>query len=67
MIQKEGITTMIGITSYGAYVPLHRLGPRQRDGVSHSKKRSAIMMKTALTMAVAAALDCLSEQSRRRH
>ena len=45
---------MIGITSYGAYVPLRRLstGPRSEKAVANWDEDS-------LTLAVAAAIDCL--------
>ena len=51
---------MIGITSYGAYVPLRRLstGPQTEKAVANWDEDS-------LTMAVAAAIDCLGNIDRK--
>src|SRR5512141_524064 len=50
---------MIGITSYGAYVPLHRLGPETRGWGFPFEKAVGYYDEDSLTMAVAATLDCL--------
>jgi hydroxymethylglutaryl-CoA synthase len=50
---------MIGITSYGAYVPLRRLGPETRGWGFPFEKAVAYYDEDSLTMAVAATLDCL--------
>ena len=50
---------MIGITSYGAYVPLHRLGPETKGWGFPFEKAVGYYDEDSLTMAVTAALDCL--------
>ena len=49
----------VGITSYGAYVPLHRLGPETNGWTSPREKAVANYDEDSITMAVAAALNCL--------
>jgi 3-hydroxy-3-methylglutaryl CoA synthase len=56
---------MIGITSYGAYVPLHRLGPETKGWGFPFEKAVGYYDEDSLTMAVAAALDCLGAHERR--
>jgi len=55
--------TMVGITSYGAYVPLHRLGPETK-GWGFPSKAVGYYDEDSLTMAVAAALDCIGGSDR---
>ena len=55
---------MAGITSYGAYIPLHRLSRTEiarawGDGEAPGEKAVANFDEDSLTMAVAAAKDCL--------
>jgi len=50
---------MIGITSYGAYVPLHRLGPETKGWGFPLEKAVGYYDEDSLTMAVAASMDCL--------
>ncbi len=50
---------MIGITSYGAYIPLHRLGPETKGWGFPFEKAVGYYDEDSLTMAVAAALDCI--------
>lgn len=49
----------IGITSYGAYVPLHRLGPGTSAWTARTEKAVASFDEDSITMAVAAATNCL--------
>src|SRR3989304_790249 len=51
---------MIGIVSYGAYVPLRRLGTGPQG-----EKAVANWDEDSLTMAVAAAIDCLGKIERK--
>ena len=55
---------MIGITSYGAYVPQHRLGPETKGWGFPFEKAVGYYDEDSLTMAVAAALDCLGSSDR---
>jgi hydroxymethylglutaryl-CoA synthase len=55
---------MIGITSYGAYVPLHRLGAETKGWGFPFEKAVGYYDEDSLTMAVAAALDCLHDGDR---
>ncbi len=57
---------MVGIVSYGAYVPLHRLGPGTRGWMAQTEKAVASWDEDSLTMAVAAALDCIGDGDRNR-
>ena len=55
---------MAGITSYGAYIPLHRLSRTEiarawGEGEAPGEKAVANFDEDSLTMAVAAARDCL--------
>jgi len=54
----------IGITSYGAYVPLHRLGPGSNGWTSPREKAVANYDEDSITMAAAAAINCLDGFSR---
>ena len=55
---------MVGIVSYGAYVPLHRLGPGTRGWMAQTEKAVASWDEDSLTMAVEAALDCIGNSDR---
>jgi hydroxymethylglutaryl-CoA synthase len=55
---------MVGITSYGAYVPLRRLGPETKGWGFPFEKAVGYYDEDSLTMAVAAALDCMGEGDR---
>ena len=55
---------MIGITSYGAYVPLRRLGKGTSGWSLPNEKAVANWDEDSLTMAVAAATDCLGNIGR---
>lgn len=57
---------MVGIVSYGAYVPLRRLGPETRGWNLPGEKAVANWDEDSLTMAVAAATDCLGDMDRSR-
>jgi len=50
---------MVGIVSYGAYVPLRRLGQGTQGWRAPGEKAIAYYDEDSLTMAVAAAIDCL--------
>ncbi|MEE9202204.1 MAG: 3-oxoacyl-[acyl-carrier-protein] synthase III C-terminal domain-containing protein [Dehalococcoidia bacterium] len=57
---------MAGIVSFGAYVPLHRLS-KETDGWTASGERAtANFDEDSLTMATAAALDCLQGLDRKQ-
>ncbi len=56
---------MAGIVSYGAYVPLRRLGPGTEGWNLPGEKAVANWDEDSLTMAVAAATDCLGDIDRR--
>jgi 3-hydroxy-3-methylglutaryl CoA synthase/uncharacterized OB-fold protein len=55
---------MVGIVSFGAYVPLRRLGPGTRGWSGQSEKAVAFWDEDSLTMAVAAARDCIGNGNR---
>ena len=55
---------MAGILSYGAYVPLRRLGPGTQGWNVPTEKAVANWDEDSLTMAVAAATDCLVDIAR---
>jgi hydroxymethylglutaryl-CoA synthase len=55
---------MTGIISYGAYVPLHRLGPETKGWGFPFEKAVGYYDEDSLTMAVAAALDCMDGSDR---
>ena len=57
---------MVGIVSYGAYVPLHRLGPGTRGWMAQTEKAVASWDEDSLTMAVAAAADCIGDSDRNK-
>lgn len=62
---------MLGITSYGAYVPLHRLsraelGRAWGGGGSPGEKAVANYDEDSITMAVAAGIDCLADLDRQQ-
>jgi hydroxymethylglutaryl-CoA synthase len=56
---------MIGITSYGTYLPLRRLGQGSKGWNLSSEKSVANWDEDSLTMAVAAAINCLNETDRK--
>jgi hydroxymethylglutaryl-CoA synthase len=56
---------MAGIVSYGAYVPLRRLGPGTQGWNTAGEKAVANWDEDSLTMAVAAAIDCLGSFERK--
>ncbi len=49
----------IGITSYGAYLPWHRLGPGTNGWTARTERAVASFDEDSITMAVAAAVNCL--------
>lgn len=51
---------MVGITSYGGYVPLFRLGKGTLGWLSPFERSAASFDEDSVTMAVAAAIDCLN-------
>lgn len=55
---------MTGIISFGAYVPLRRLGAGTRGWEAPGEKAVANWDEDSLTMAVAAAADCLGDSDR---
>jgi 3-hydroxy-3-methylglutaryl CoA synthase/uncharacterized OB-fold protein len=55
---------MIGIESYGAYVPLRRLGQGTQGWNNAGEKAVANWDEDSLTMAVAATIDCLGNIQR---
>jgi hydroxymethylglutaryl-CoA synthase len=55
---------MVGIVSYGAYVPLRRLGKGTQGWRLPNEKAVAYYDEDSLTMAVAAAIDCIGEMDR---
>lgn len=55
---------MAGITSYGAYVPLWRLQRKSIDTALKGEKAIANFDEDSVTMAVAAATDCLAGADR---
>ena len=55
---------MVGIVSYGAYVPLRRLGQGTQGWRSPNEKAVAYYDEDTLTMGVAAAIDCLGDMDR---
>jgi len=55
---------MVGITSYGAYVPLWRLGKGTADWRAPGERSMASFDEDSITMAVAAAINCLGNMDR---
>lgn len=55
---------MAGIVSYGAYVPLFRLGPGTAGWMAPGEKAVASFDEDSITMAVAAAVDCMNGMDR---
>ncbi len=55
---------MVGITSYGAYIPFFRLGGGTVGWEGRPEKAIANFDEDSITMAVAAALDCLQGMDR---
>ncbi len=51
---------VVGITRFGAYVPLYRLAKGTEGWTSRGERAIANFDEDSITMAVAAALDCLS-------
>ncbi len=61
-IYRKGGERLVGITSYGAYVPLVRLDRRAIGG--RGEKAICNFDEDSITMAVAAVLDCLNGTDR---
>ena len=62
---------MLGITSYGAYIPLHRLsraelGRAWGGGASPGEKAVANYDEDSITLAVAAGIDCMTNMDRKQ-
>ena len=55
---------MVGITSYGAYVPFWRLNKDAISKGSRGEKAICNFDEDSITMAVAAAIDCLNGTER---
>ena len=55
---------MAGISAYGVYVPLYRLGPETKGWYGRNEKAVANADEDAITMSVAAALNCLDGMDR---
>ncbi len=55
---------MAGITHFGAYVPLHRMGPKTAGWSGAGERAVANFDEDSITMAVAATLDCLRSADR---
>ncbi len=55
---------MVGITAYGAYLPLRRLGQGTKGWILAGEKTVANWDEDSLTMAVAAAVNCLDKTDR---
>ncbi len=55
---------MVGIVRYGAYVPLRSLGKGTQGWRSPNEKAVAYYDEDTLTMAVAAAIDCMGDMER---
>ena len=55
---------MVGISAYGVYVPLHRLGPETVGWYGRNEKAVANTDEDAITMSVAAAINCLEGKDR---
>ncbi len=55
---------MVGIVAYGAYVPWNRLGATTNGWGSRTEKAIASYDEDTLTMAVAAAVNCLNGRDR---
>ncbi len=56
---------MAGVLSYGAYIPLRRLGSGTQGWSATGEKSVANWDEDSLTMAVAAAIDCLGDIDRK--
>ena len=56
---------MVGIVSFGAYIPFSRLGEGTSGWEGRSERSVASFDEDSLTMAVAAAIDCLDGIDRR--
>ncbi|MBI2857663.1 MAG: hydroxymethylglutaryl-CoA synthase family protein [Chloroflexi bacterium] len=57
---------MAGISSFGAYIPWWRLGPETREWGSKAERAVASFDEDSITMAVAAATNCLASTGRER-
>ncbi|MBI4295440.1 MAG: OB-fold domain-containing protein [Chloroflexi bacterium] len=55
---------MVGIVAYGAYVPLSRLGPGTNGWSYRTERAVASYDEDSITMAVAAAINCLGSRDR---
>ncbi|MEW6033816.1 MAG: OB-fold domain-containing protein [Chloroflexota bacterium] len=51
---------MVGIASFGAYIPWWRLGPETKEWGSRAERAAASYDEDSVTMAVAATVNCLS-------
>src|SRR4029079_8058133 len=51
---------MAGITDFGAYIPLHRLGPATEGFTGANERAVANFDEDSITMAVAAIGDCVA-------
>jgi len=56
---KKGDKMAVGIVAYGSYVPWHRLGPESKGWTGRGEKAVANYDEDSITMAVAAAINCL--------
>ena len=56
---------MAGITSFSAYVPLPRMGPETTGWAARNERAIASFDEDSLTMAVAAAMDCITDDDRK--
>jgi 3-hydroxy-3-methylglutaryl CoA synthase len=59
------VSILVGITSYGAYVPFFRLGEGTSAWNTRTEKAIANFDEDSITMAVAAAVDCLNGADRK--
>ena len=55
---------MAGIIDFGAYVPLHRLGPNTEGWSGTAERAVSNFDEDSITMAVAAVSDCLRSAER---
>lgn len=57
---------MVGIKSYGAYIPIHRLGQGTKGWVGRGERAVANFDEDSLTMGVAAGLNSLAGEERNK-
>lgn len=55
---------MVGIVSYGAYIPWYRLGAETKGWTSRTERAVANFNEDSITMGVAASIDCVGGLSR---